>query len=151
MNVKTGEMKELDAVRRRLEAKKDFITCQECDGKVPFIDFIEQRLKRDPVARKIAAFYSARKVSGLLRFWRWRRAEGSREISRWWSEERAEPPECAIEWIALRQEREKHAECPRLTFPCITIWFSAQRTVSRRCLRNCAAGFTNTSAARFAE
>jgi GTPase SAR1 family protein/DNA-directed RNA polymerase subunit RPC12/RpoP len=46
-------VKDLDAVRRRLEAKKDFITCQECDAKVPFIDFIEQRLKSDPVARKI--------------------------------------------------------------------------------------------------
>jgi RNase P subunit RPR2 len=46
-------VKDLEAVRRRLEAKKDFITCQECDEKVPFIDFIEQRLKSDPVARKI--------------------------------------------------------------------------------------------------
>ena len=43
------------AVRKRKEAKKDFITCQECDEKVPFIDFIEQRLKSDPVARKILA------------------------------------------------------------------------------------------------
>jgi len=48
-------VKDLEAVRRRLEAKKDFITCQECDEKVPFIDFIEQRLKSDPVARKILA------------------------------------------------------------------------------------------------
>lgn len=48
-------VKDLDAVRRRLEAKKDFITCQECDEKVPFIDFIEQRLKSDPVACKILA------------------------------------------------------------------------------------------------
>ena len=48
-------VKDLDAVRRRLEAKKDFITCQERDEKVPFIDFIEQRLKSDPVARKILA------------------------------------------------------------------------------------------------
>ena len=48
-------MKDLDAVRRRLEARKDFITCQECDEKVPFVDFIEQRLKSDPVARKILA------------------------------------------------------------------------------------------------
>jgi len=46
---------DLAAVRRRLEAKKDFITCQECDEKVPFIDFIEQRLKSDPVARQILA------------------------------------------------------------------------------------------------
>jgi len=43
----------LDAVRRRLAAGKDFITCQECDEQVPLIDFIEQRLQSDPVARKI--------------------------------------------------------------------------------------------------
>ena len=48
-------VKDLDAVRRRLEAKKDFITCQVCDEKVPFVDFIEQWLKSDPVARKILA------------------------------------------------------------------------------------------------
>ena len=48
-------VKDLDAVRKRLEAKKDFITCQECDEKVPLMDFIEQRLKSDPVARKILA------------------------------------------------------------------------------------------------
>ena len=48
-------VKDLDAVRRRLNANKDFITCQECDEKVPFVDFIEQRLKSDPVARKILA------------------------------------------------------------------------------------------------
>ena len=42
-------------MRRWIEAKKEFITCQECDEKVPFIDFIEQRLKSDPVARKILA------------------------------------------------------------------------------------------------
>lgn len=46
-------VKDLEAVRRRIEAKRDFITCQECDEKVPFIDFIEQRLKSDPVAGKI--------------------------------------------------------------------------------------------------
>ena len=48
-------VKDLDAVRRRVAAKKEFITCQECDEKVPFIDFIEERLKSDPVARKILA------------------------------------------------------------------------------------------------
>lgn len=48
-------VKDLEAVRKRMEAKKDFITCQACDEKVPFIDFIEQRLKSDPVARKILA------------------------------------------------------------------------------------------------
>jgi GTPase SAR1 family protein len=44
---------DLEAVRKRLAAGKDFITCQECDERVPLIDFIEQRLKSDPVARKI--------------------------------------------------------------------------------------------------
>ena len=48
-------VKDLEAVRRRLEARKDFITCQECDERVPLLDFIEQRLKSDPVARKILA------------------------------------------------------------------------------------------------
>nr|VFJ57670.1 MAG: Ras family protein [Candidatus Kentron sp. FW] len=43
----------LDAVRRRLEKGKDFITCQDCDERVPFRDFIEERLESDPVARKI--------------------------------------------------------------------------------------------------
>jgi small GTP-binding protein len=46
-------VKDLDAVRRRLADRKDFITCQECDERVPLIDFIEQRLKSDPVARRI--------------------------------------------------------------------------------------------------
>jgi GTPase SAR1 family protein len=55
-NPKCGKpVTNVDAVRRRLEAKKDFITCQECDKKVPLIDFIEQRLKEDRVARKIMA------------------------------------------------------------------------------------------------
>ena len=44
---------DLDAVRSRLAAGKDFIYCQKCDAQVPLIDFIEQRLKSDPVARKI--------------------------------------------------------------------------------------------------
>lgn len=44
---------DLEAVRRRLIAGKDFITCQECDERVPLIDFIEQRLKSDPVTQKI--------------------------------------------------------------------------------------------------
>ncbi|HEU4834242.1 MAG TPA: DUF4365 domain-containing protein [Pyrinomonadaceae bacterium] len=46
---------DLNAVRARLEAKKDFIYCQQCDEKVLLIDFIEQRLKTDKVARKILA------------------------------------------------------------------------------------------------
>ena len=44
-----------DEVRNRLAAKTDFILCQGCDEKVPLIDFLEQRLKSDPVARKILA------------------------------------------------------------------------------------------------
>ena len=44
---------DLEAVRKRFEIKKDFITCQECDEKVPLIDFIEQRLASDPVARRV--------------------------------------------------------------------------------------------------
>jgi hypothetical protein len=46
---------DLEAVRKRLATNKDFITCQECDERVPLIDFIEQRLKSDPVARQILA------------------------------------------------------------------------------------------------
>jgi GTPase SAR1 family protein len=48
-------VKDLDAVRKRLDANKEFITCQGCDERVPLVDFIEQRLKSDPVARKILA------------------------------------------------------------------------------------------------
>lgn len=48
-------VKDLDAVRKRLADKKDFIYCQGCDEKVPLLDFIEQRLKSDPVAQKILA------------------------------------------------------------------------------------------------
>lgn len=44
---------DLDTVRQRLAAGKNFITCQKCDEQVLLIDFIEQRLKSDPVARKI--------------------------------------------------------------------------------------------------
>ncbi len=46
---------DLAEVQRRLAKTKDFITCQGCDERVPLIDFIEQRLKSDPVARKILA------------------------------------------------------------------------------------------------
>jgi hypothetical protein len=48
-------VQDLEAVRKRIELGKDFITCQACDERVPLIDFIEQRLKSDPVARKIMA------------------------------------------------------------------------------------------------
>lgn len=40
-------------VQKRLAAGKYFIICQGCDEKVELIDFIEQRLQSDPVARKI--------------------------------------------------------------------------------------------------
>ncbi len=46
---------DLEAVRKRLEMGKDFITCQECDARVKLVDFIEQRLRSDPVARRILA------------------------------------------------------------------------------------------------
>lgn len=46
---------DLNIVQKRLKAGKDFITCQNCDKKVQLIDFIEQRLKSDPVARRILA------------------------------------------------------------------------------------------------
>lgn len=52
-------VKDLAAVRRRFEAGKDFITCQTCDERVQLIDFIEQRLKSDPVARKILGMEEA--------------------------------------------------------------------------------------------
>jgi WD40 repeat protein/DNA-directed RNA polymerase subunit RPC12/RpoP len=44
---------DLNMVQKRLEAGKDFITCQNCDERVQLIDFIEQWLKSDPVAQKI--------------------------------------------------------------------------------------------------
>ena len=46
-------VQDLDEVRDRLAAGKTFIYCQKCDKRVPLIDFIEQRLKSDPVARRI--------------------------------------------------------------------------------------------------
>lgn len=46
---------DMAAVQKRLATGKDFITCQECDEKVPLIDFIERSLKSDPVARRILA------------------------------------------------------------------------------------------------
>lgn len=50
---------DLAAVRKRFAAGKDFITCQNCDERVPLIDFIERRLNSDPVARKILAMEEA--------------------------------------------------------------------------------------------
>lgn len=46
---------DLAAVQQRFAEGRNFITCQVCDKRVPLIDFIEQRLKSDPVARKILA------------------------------------------------------------------------------------------------
>jgi len=46
---------DLAEVQKRLSDGKAFIYCQGCDEKVPLIDFIEQHLKSDPVARKIMA------------------------------------------------------------------------------------------------
>lgn len=42
-------------VQKRLASGKKFIICQGCDEKVELIDHIEQRLKSDPVAKKILA------------------------------------------------------------------------------------------------
>ncbi len=44
---------DLDAVRKRFDLKKSFITCQACDERVDLIDFIEQRLASDPVAKEV--------------------------------------------------------------------------------------------------
>jgi DNA-directed RNA polymerase subunit RPC12/RpoP len=44
---------DLEAVRERLAAKRNFIICQRCDRKVLLIDHIEQRLATDPVARRV--------------------------------------------------------------------------------------------------
>lgn len=46
-------VRDLEVVRKRLAAGKDFVTCQECDEHVPLIDHIEQRLASDPVARRV--------------------------------------------------------------------------------------------------
>ncbi len=46
-------------VQKRLASGKKFIICQGCDEKVELIDHIEQRLKSDPVARKILAMEEA--------------------------------------------------------------------------------------------
>jgi WD40 repeat protein/DNA-directed RNA polymerase subunit RPC12/RpoP len=48
-------VRDIATVRIRLTAGKDFVTCQRCDEKVLLVDFIEQRLKSDPVARRILA------------------------------------------------------------------------------------------------
>lgn len=46
---------DLEEVRKKLEEGKQFIYCLRCDERVPLIDFIEQRLKSDPIARKVKA------------------------------------------------------------------------------------------------
>ena len=45
--------KDLDLIRELLAEKESTIVCQKCRTEVELIDFIEQRLKSDPVARKI--------------------------------------------------------------------------------------------------
>jgi hypothetical protein len=53
-NHKCGKpVTDLEAVRERLAAQRDFIICQRCDHKVPLIDHIEQRLATDPIARRV--------------------------------------------------------------------------------------------------
>ena len=47
--------KDLDLIRELLDDGQKTIVCQKCRTEVELIDFIEQRLKSDPVARKILA------------------------------------------------------------------------------------------------
>ncbi len=47
--------KDLDLIRELLAENQATIVCQKCRTEVELIDFIEQRLKSDPVARKILA------------------------------------------------------------------------------------------------
>jgi WD40 repeat protein len=55
-NAKCGQpVTDYTMVRKRLEAGKDFITCQNCDQPVPFKDHIEERLASDPVAQEVVA------------------------------------------------------------------------------------------------
>jgi len=46
-------VKDLDVVRKRLEAGKDFIYCQNCDKKVPLHDLIEQKFASDAFVRAV--------------------------------------------------------------------------------------------------
>ena len=46
-------------VERRLAAGRDFVTCMECDRKIPLQDFIEERAGRDPVAERVLAMEEA--------------------------------------------------------------------------------------------
>jgi WD40 repeat protein/GTPase SAR1 family protein len=45
--------KDLDLIRELLDEGQTTVICQKCRTEVELIDFIEQRLKSDPVARKI--------------------------------------------------------------------------------------------------
>ncbi len=47
--------KDMDLIRELLDDGADTIVCQKCRTEVELVDFIEQRLKSDPVARKILA------------------------------------------------------------------------------------------------
>lgn len=40
-------------IRKRLEAGRDFITCQNCDARVIFFDHVEERLASTPIARQV--------------------------------------------------------------------------------------------------
>ena len=63
--------KDLDLIRELLAEKQSTIVCQKCRTEVELIDFIEQRLKSDPVARKI--------------LWTWKRRPRANSTRRRWS------------------------------------------------------------------
>lgn len=46
-------VRDTDAVRARLEAGRNFITCAYCDARVMLVDVIEERAKSDQVAKKV--------------------------------------------------------------------------------------------------
>ncbi|MDQ6869669.1 MAG: DUF4365 domain-containing protein [Pseudomonadota bacterium] len=53
---KCGEpVTDYSMVQKRLDAEKEFITCQSCDEPVPFKDHINVRLASDPVAGEVRA------------------------------------------------------------------------------------------------
>lgn len=57
----TKPVTDLDTVRQRIEAGKDFVYCQLCDEKVPLVDWIEQQLSSDPVARRVLGMVATEK------------------------------------------------------------------------------------------
>ena len=44
---------DLDIAHKRLNRGIDYIICQDCDERIQLLDHIEQRLKTDPIAKKI--------------------------------------------------------------------------------------------------